>query len=66
MLKQYTGSVSYINEACRIHVNGDPVLDPDFDPAEPDHTPQDTSKGLQASVWVDDGRGCMSRAARWK
>ena len=41
MLKQYTWGVSYIDEACRIHVNGDPVLDPDFDPADPDHTPRE-------------------------
>ena len=41
MLKQYTWGVSYIDEACRIHVNGDPVLDPDFDPADADHTPRE-------------------------
>jgi len=40
VLKQHVWGQMYIDELCQITINGDPVLDPEFDPADPDHDPR--------------------------
>ena len=37
----FTPGLTYLDETCRILVNGDPVLDPGFSASDPDHTPVD-------------------------
>ena len=41
VIKLHTPGLTYLDETCRILVNGDPVLDPGFSASDPDHTPVD-------------------------